>query len=316
MTGMSNAAAMSQMVQQDYARRMAMSQSYGMYGAMNAGTSMMHMSPAISMQAGSMLSIGANLGFGWAGFAGGMSGMAGMYGNMGMYGGMMAGGMAMPGPQSMGMMGMAGMGAMGAMDNTISVAGTGMGKDKDYKMFPGELMAVHSVLKEKNNIKGEELQKQLKERFGIDTELKTIDGRKGLVNKATGNTIMIDGNGDNVMGTGDMKFDAALKEIKEKYGITPEEFSKMYDLTKGGMGATTGMNTPMAGGMMGGMNGMGGMMGGYGMPGMMGMGMGRGMGMGSMGGMMGGYGIWGDPMWQNSVFGIFGGAMHYAGMYG
>lgn len=300
-----------------YYNQMAMSQTYGMYGAMSVGGSMMPMqaSPMIGMQAGAMMSIGANLGMGWGGYAGGISGMAGMYGQMGMYGAMMGGGMSMPGPQSMGMIGMAGMGAMGVMDNTIEVAGTGMGKDKNYKMFPGELLAVNSVLSKQNNLKPEEMQTQLKERFGIDTEVKKVDGKSAIVNKATGNVIMSDGNGNNIMDTGDMKFKEALKTIQDKFGISAEQFEKMYDKNQGGMGATTGMNVPMAGGMMGMQQGMGGR--GYGNPGMMGMGYGF-PGIGGMTGMqgMGGYGVWGDPMWQNSVFGIFGGAMKYAGMYG
>ena len=308
-----------------YNNQMGMSQTYGMFGAMSVGGSMMSMqaSPMIGMQAGAMMSIGNNLGMGWGGYAGGISGMAGMYGQMGMYGAMMGGGMSMPGPQSMGMVGMSGMGAMGVMDNTIEVAGTGMGKDKTYKMFPGELMAVNSVLTKKNNLKPEDMQTQLKERFGIDTELKKVDGKSTLVNKATGNTIMSDGNGNNIMDTGDMKLKEALKTVQEKFGINPEQFDKMYDRTQGGTGATTGMNTPMAGGIMGMQQGMGAR--GYGYPGMMGMGgygmQGMGMGGYGMQGMgmqqgMAGYGIWGDPMWQNSVYGIFGGAMKYAGMYG
>ncbi len=261
-------------------------------------------------------------GMGFAGFMGGMPGMAQMYGQMGMMnpmgmgqmgmqGAMMMGGMAMPGPQAMGMMGMGGMGMMGQMDNTIEVAGAGMGKENKYKMFAGELLAVHSVLQDKNNIKADQMQAQLKERYGIDAEIKTVDGRKALVNKATGNTIMVDGNGDGVMGTGDMKFKDALNTVKEKFGIDPEQFAKMYDKNQGGVGATTGMNIPQMGvGMMGGQQmGMGmGQMYPFGM-GQMGMG-----GMGQMGGAMAG--IWGDPLWQNSIYGIFGGAMRYAGMFG
>ena len=288
-----------------YFRQMAMSQTYGMYGAMSVGGSMMSMqaSPMIGMQSGAMMSIGANLGMGWGGYAGGIQGMAGMYGQMGMQGAMMMGQMSMPGPQSMGMVGMAGMGAMGRMNNTIEVAGTGMGKDKKYKMFPGELLAVHSVLKDKKSLKPEAMQKELKERYGIDTDIKKVDGKNALVNKSTGNVIMRDGNGNNIMDTGDMKFKDALKTIKDQFGMDPANFEKMYDKTKGGMGATTGMNVPMAGGMMG-SQGMG--MGFNGMRGMYPFG----------GANMQGFGIWGDPMWQNSIYGVFSGAMRYSGMYG
>jgi hypothetical protein len=255
---------------------------------------------------GAMFSIGSSLGNGWAGYSGGLMGLSQMYGGLGWYGGLIGGGLMMPGPQSMGLIGMAGAGAMGVMDNTIEVAGAGMGKDKTYKMFPGELMAVYSLLKDGKNVSPEDMQKQLKEKYGIEAEIKTIDGQKALVNSSTGNVMISDGNGNSIMDMGDMKFDDALKTIKEKYGITPEDFAKMYDKTQGGMGATTGMNMPMGGGygmMSGGMGIQG--LGGY-YP----------FGIGQMGGMMGGYGIWGDPMWQNSIFGIFASAMRYSGIYG
>lgn len=260
---------------------------------------------SMSMMAAMGLRVNAPLGYGWAGYTGGISGVAGIYGQMGMHGAMMAGGLAMPGPQAMGMVQMAGAGAMGIMDNTIEVAGKGMGKSQKYKMFPGELLAVHSVLKNAKgkSLKPAELQKQLKEKYGIDTEIKKVKGKQTLVNKATGHTIMSDGNGNNIMDMGDMKFKDALKQIKEKYGMDPNQFEQMYNKQKGGMGATTGMNVPMAGGVMGlqGMNRLGGYY-----P----------FGMGQAGGAMAGYGIWGDPMWQNSIFGLFSSAYRYAGMYG
>ncbi|MFP4498187.1 MAG: hypothetical protein ACLFQV_08245 [Vulcanimicrobiota bacterium] len=282
-------------------------QFYGMQASMQVG--MGHMPMQAGMGGMSMMAMGqisAPLAMGWAGYTGGLNGMAGMYGQMGMQGAMMMGGMSMPGPQSMGMVGMAGMGRMGMIDNTIEVAGSGMGKAKKYKMFPGELLAAHAVIKGGSK-KPEAMAKELKERFGIDAEIKKVDGRQALVNKSTGNVIMTDGNGNNIMDSGDMKFKDALKTIEEKYGMTAKQFEQMYDRTKGGTGQTTGMNVPMAGGVMG-MQNMDGMQGMYPFGGPF---MGRGMsGMGMAGG------IWGDPMWQNSIYGIFGSAYKYAGMYG
>ncbi|MCE1247222.1 MAG: hypothetical protein LWY06_11305 [Firmicutes bacterium] len=335
MTGMANAAAMSQMINADYARM----QSQSLYGAMAIGAPMMPMQamPAMGVSQGLNMNINFNLGMGWAGISGGVSGLAGMYsgmgmgmgsgmgvgmgmgvsgmyGQMGMYGGMMGASMMMPGPQAMGMLGMSGMGGMAVMDNTIEVAGTGMGQDKKYKMFPGELMAVNSLLKDGKNVQPDDLKKQLSEKYGIQAEVKDIDGKKSLVNTATGNVLISDGNGNNVLDKGDMKFDDALKQIKEKYGMDESTFEKMYARDQGGTGATTGQNTLMAGGVgaMGGVRGMNGM----GMMGFPGMQMFYPFGMSQQSGMMGGYGIWGDPMWQNSLMGVFGGAMNYAGMYG
>lgn len=99
------------------------------------------------------------------------------------------------------------------MDNVVEVAGSGMGGDKKYKMFKSELIAVYAVLKEKDSIKPEELQAKLKEKFGIDAEIKDIDGKKTLVNKATGNILISDANGNNLMDKSDMKFKEALNSV-------------------------------------------------------------------------------------------------------
>ncbi|MFH0802180.1 MAG: hypothetical protein V2A78_07330 [bacterium] len=100
--------------------------------------------------------------------------------------------------------------AVSKMDNVIEVAGSGMGGDKKYKMFTSELIAVYAALKEKDSQKPEELQAKLKEKYGIDSEIKDIDGKKTLVNKATGNILISDANGNNLMDKSDMKFKEAL----------------------------------------------------------------------------------------------------------
>ncbi len=102
--------------------------------------------------------------------------------------------------------------AVSKMDNVIEVAGSGMGGDKKYKMFTSELIAVYAALKQKDNQKPEELQATLKEKYGIDAEVKDIDGKKTLVNKATGNILIADGNGNNLMDKSDLKFKEALNK--------------------------------------------------------------------------------------------------------
>jgi hypothetical protein len=87
----------------------------------------------------------------------------------------------------------------------------------------------------------------------------------------------------------------------------------MYSRDQGGTGATTGQNQLMAGGVgaIGGMSGAKGMQS-WGYPGMQSY---YPFGMNQSQGAMGGFGIWGDPMWQNSIMGLFSGAMNYSGMY-
>lgn len=176
------------------------------------------------------LAINSSLGMGWAAYSGGVSGMASQAGDQGMFGSMaMAFSMSTPGPFSMGAIAIAGTSRMGMSGNTIEVAGTGMGQDQKYKMLPGEMLAVYSVLKEKDTQKPEDMQKALQEKYGIETEIKKDDqGHQTLVNKATGNTIIADGNGNNLMETGDLKF----KEAFEKLGIDVKDFEGKDGLAK------------------------------------------------------------------------------------
>jgi|GEM_PF-1912460 len=215
-----------------------------------AAPSMMQTSQGLQPgQLGMALAINSSLGMGWAGYSGGVSGMAYQAGNQGMFGSMaMAFSMSTPGPFSMGVIAFAGASRMGGMDNnTIEVAGTGMGQDQKYKMLPGEMLAVYSSLKEKNSQSPEDMQKSLSEKYGIETELKKDDqGHQTLVNKATGNVIMADGNGNNIMESGDMKF----KEAFDKIGLDIKDFegkdgqAKLDYMVKSmnmGMGSGMGM---------------------------------------------------------------------------
>lgn len=364
-----------------------------------------------TQQSATLLGINAPLGLSWAGYAGGISGMASAYGQMGANGYMLAGGMSMPGSMAMGMIASTGMTsgmyassgltansrttALGTIDNTMEVAGTGMGADKTYKMYPGEALAVASVIKgdDDQSLSIEDMQSNLEEKYGIETELKTVDGVKTLVNKSTGNTVIADGNGNNVMDSGDMKLDEALTDIEDKYGISLDDFESRYDLTQGGVGSTTGQNTYLGSrglgaaysntlglsglGMSSGLSGMGmysgmsglGMYSGMGMSsglsGLSGLGMYSGLsgsGMyGSLGGISAGlygngnsmyaslgmssglggygttglssglygtslygssgaqslsYGLWGDPLWQDTIYGLTSSALQYAQLYG
>ncbi|MCL5037216.1 MAG: hypothetical protein M1269_08895 [Chloroflexi bacterium] len=132
------------------------------------------------------------------------------------------------------------------IDNTIEVAGTGMGSDKKYKMYAGELLAVYSVVKDGANRTPEDMQTALKDRYGIETEIKEIDGRKALVNTKTGNVMIADGNGNNLLDKDDLQFQAALDVVKERYNIDVEQFEQDYDITKGGIGSQSGANVFMS----------------------------------------------------------------------
>ncbi len=93
--------------------------------------------------------------------------------------------------------------------------GTGMGASKSYSMTESEATAVYSELKTHAG-KGligmsfSSLAKDLKADYGIDATQTTVDGHAALVNPATGDTIMVDTNGNGVADMGDMDFSKAL----------------------------------------------------------------------------------------------------------
>ena len=234
---------------------------------------------------------------GWAGYSGGLTGIAGVAGGTTVGIGIATAGYgySYPGTQALGTVGAFGAQQNMQVDNLIEVAGTGMGADKKYKMYAGEALAVSAVLKEKDSQSPEDLQKSLKDKYGIDAEIKDVDGHKALVNKATGNTIMVDGNGNNIMEQSDMKFDDALKEVKDRFGIDVDGFANRYDITKGGIGAQTGnYNNFTETGAFGGL-------------------------LNSLGSRYGtgnqeqsGVRLWGDPLWENTIMQIFAKAMNYS----
>ena len=99
------------------------------------------------------------------------------------------------------------------LEKVIEVAGSGMGADKKFKMYPSELAALYSILKEKGTMSLEQMQKALKSEYGIDTEI-----RNGtIVNTANGHELIADTNGNGALDLGDLQFDSALKEA----GIDP-----------------------------------------------------------------------------------------------
>lgn len=105
------------------------------------------------------------------------------------------------------------------VERTIEVAGAGMGSYKKYSMLESEALAVYTIIRDnKGSVKPEELKKQLKERYGIDAEITRVDGQIALVNKATGNAIAVDTEGNGALGFEDLQFKDALLAA----GIDPD----------------------------------------------------------------------------------------------
>ncbi len=109
------------------------------------------------------------------------------------------------------------------LEKVIEVAGSGMGADKKFKMYPSELAAIYAILKENGgNMSLEEMQKKLKTYYGIDTEIKNGT----LVNTANGNAMISDTNGNGSLDMGDLNFGEALKAA----GIDPASIPKPGDM--------------------------------------------------------------------------------------
>jgi hypothetical protein len=99
--------------------------------------------------------------------------------------------------------------------------GAGKGHSSNLSNSPEVVLALNSLLSKKGNIKMEELQKELKEKFGIESETTTINGRKAL--KFANGDHIVDANGNGGLDTGDYNFKGAVKAIKEKYGLSDEQ---------------------------------------------------------------------------------------------
>lgn len=109
------------------------------------------------------------------------------------------------------------------LEKVIEVAGSGMGADKKFKMYPSELAAMYAILKEDGGTMSlEEMQKKLKNYYGIDTEIQNGT----LVNTANGHAMISDTNGNGSLDMGDLNFGEALKAA----GIDPASIPKPGDM--------------------------------------------------------------------------------------
>ncbi|MBM3268425.1 MAG: hypothetical protein FJZ01_12310 [Candidatus Sericytochromatia bacterium] len=105
------------------------------------------------------------------------------------------------------------------VERTIEVAGAGMGASKKYSMLESEALAVYTIIRDnKGSVSPEKLQAELKSRYGIDAEITRVDGHIALVNKATGNAIAVDTEGNGALGFEDLQFKDALLAA----GIDPD----------------------------------------------------------------------------------------------
>jgi len=113
----------------------------------------------------------------------------------------------------------------GAKRITKDEFGTGLGAGKGHTSnlanSPEVVLALHNELKGKKFIKMEDLQKTLKDKYGIESKLEKVNGRKTL-KFANGDNIK-DANGNGGLDMNDYKFKGAVDSIKQKYGLTDDQ---------------------------------------------------------------------------------------------
>jgi len=99
--------------------------------------------------------------------------------------------------------------------------GAGKGHTSNLSNSPEVVLAINSLLSKGKNIKMDKLQQQLKDKFGIESELTKINGRKAL--KFANGDHIVDANGNGAIDKKDYKFKGAVASIKEKYGLTDDQ---------------------------------------------------------------------------------------------
>lgn len=143
-------------------------------------------------------------------------------------------------------------------EDPYGVAQSGQGLRSNLANSPEVMLALRDIFQSGKAKSYEDVQKVLKEEYGIQAEVGDIevagkDGKtvKGKALKFGNGDYFVDGNGDNQLTTADYKFDDAVKALKDKYGLDDEGLKGITDRMKANAQGNGGMH---------GMNGFGGMM--------------------------------------------------------
>jgi len=100
--------------------------------------------------------------------------------------------------------------------------GAGEGHNSNLSNSPEVVLALNNILKDSPDSTGvEDVQKKLKDQYGIESKIEDIDGRKAL-KFANGDTF-VDSSGNGMLGQADYKFGGAVDAIKKKYGLSDED---------------------------------------------------------------------------------------------
>lgn len=116
---------------------------------------------------------------------------------------------------------------------------TGADNPSNLNNSPHVKLALYNILKDNHdNMPPEQLKKELEDRYGIKADITTVKGNDGRELKALkfeNGDMLVDGSGNGSFGNADYNLKGAVKDLQEKYGITPEDFEKnAQELKKAG----------------------------------------------------------------------------------
>lgn len=107
---------------------------------------------------------------------------------------------------------------------------TGADTPSNLNNSPHVKLALYNILKDHNDdMPADKLKSELKDRYGIEAELTTVkgdDGRELKALKFQNGDVFADGSGNGSFGMVDYDLKGAVKDIQDKYGVTPEDFDK------------------------------------------------------------------------------------------
>ncbi len=133
-------------------------------------------------------------------------------------------------------------------DDPYGISQSGQGLKSNLANSPEVMLAIKDIMSGGKSLSFDDIQKQLKEKYGIeaevgDIETKSKDGKtvKGRALKFANGDYFVDGNGNGSLDAGDYKFDDAIKNIKEKYGLDDDAVKRVTEQMKAGAGRKDGM---------------------------------------------------------------------------
>jgi hypothetical protein len=113
---------------------------------------------------------------------------------------------------------------------------SGVENPSNLQNSPHVQLALHNILKDNpDGMAADTLKKKLEEDYGIKSELTTVKNKDGTEFKALkfeNGDVLADGTGNGAFGNMDYNLKGAVADIKEKYGITPEDFEKSMKAQK------------------------------------------------------------------------------------